>query len=144
MAEGHANVDVASLGVTGSAANASLLAGAAGSTEVYVSTDGGLSWTTGVRNPTGQSGTHVLMPPGFSTGGEAFAVTSGVESAFSRTTDGGTTWNQVSLIDTAISAIVDVAVSPQHRLDNTLFMLTHDAQHSVQSLWRSASDGASW
>ncbi len=143
-ASGLAGVDVTSLEVAGNTAGASLLAGAGGRAEVYISTDGGLNWTTGTGNPTGQSTTHVLLLPGFSVSGEAFAVTSGTESAFSRTRDGGSTWQQVSLIDTAISSIIDVAVSPLHRQDNTLFMLTHDALHTVQSLWRSVTDGASW
>jgi len=144
MASGLASVDVASLAVAGNTASASLLAGAASSAEVYVSGDGGLNWAASAKAPTGQSSTHVLMSPGFDSGAEAFAVTSGLDSAFSRTTDGGATWDQVSLIDTVMSGIVDVAVSPNHRFDNTLFMLTHDAQHVVQSLWRSVSDGASW
>ena len=143
-ASGLAGVDVTSLEVAGNTAGASLLAGAAGSAEVYISTDDGLNWTTSTRNPTGQSTTHILLLPGFSTSGEAFAVTSGTESAFSRTRDGGITWQQVSLIDTSMSTIIDVAVSPRHWQDKTLFMVTHDAQHTVQSLWRSVTDGASW
>jgi hypothetical protein len=143
-AYGLAGVDVTSLEVDGNTAGASLLAGAGGSAEVYISTDGGLNWTTGAGNPTGQSTTHVLLLPGFSVSGEAFAITSGTESAFSRTGDGGVTWQQVSLIDTTISSIIDVAVSPLHRQDYTLFMLTHDALHTVQSLWRSVTDSASW
>ena len=143
-ASGLAGVDVTSLEVAGNTADASLLAGAAGSAEVYISTDDGLNWTTSTRNPTGQSTTHILLLPGFSTSGEAFAVTSGTESAFSRTRDGGITWQQVSLIDTAMSTIIDVAISPRHWQDKTLFMVTHDAQHTVQSLWRSVTDGASW
>jgi hypothetical protein len=143
-ASGLAGVDVTSLDITGTTAGASLLAGAAGKAEVYISTNGGLNWTTGARNPTGQSTTSVILPPGFSTRGEAFAVTSGTDSAFSRTMDGGVTWQQVSLIDTAVSSIIDAAVSPLHSLDSTLFLVTYDAQHSVQSLWRSVTDGASW
>jgi len=143
-ASGLAGVDVTSLEVAGNTTGASLLAGAAGSAEVYISTDGGLNWAISTGKPSGQSTTHVLLLPGFSTSGEAFAATSGAESAFSRTRDGGITWQQVSLIDTAISTIIDVAISPLHRLDNTLFMLTHDAQHSMQRLWRSVTDGASW
>ncbi len=143
-ASGLAGVDVTGLEIAGNTAGASLLAGAAGSAEVYISTDGGLNWATGAGSPTGQSATHILLLPGFGTSGEAFAVTSGTESALSRTRDGGITWQQISLIDTAISTIIDVAVSPLHWQDNTLFMVTHDAQHTVQSLWRSVTDGASW
>ena len=70
----------------------------------------------------------------------AGAATSGTESAFSTTQDGGTTWNHIS-IDTDISTIVDLAISPNYRRDDTLFMLTYGGEHR---LWRSSNDGDSW
>jgi hypothetical protein len=56
--------------------------------------------------------------------------------------DGGITWNQVSLTDTTVSAIVDLAVPINY--GGTLFILTFDARHLVHSLWRSFTYGISW
>ena len=134
------NVDVTGLAISGNADTANLIAGAAGNTEIYLSTDGGQNWERSTKPPTGQSETYVLMA---ADGGITYAVTSGTESAFSASRDGGVAWNQISLIDTKISDIVDLAPSPSYSQDNTLFMLTHhtDGEHS---LWRSLNDGTDW
>ncbi len=139
-------LDVTGLDVSGSAADAILLAGAAGSTQVYRSTDGGVSWRRSSKEPTGQSDTCLLMAPDFASSGTAYVVTGGIESAFSRTTDGGVTWNQAGLIDTGISgsSIIDLAVSPDYDRDGTLFMLTFDGAHTEYSLWRSMNAGERW
>jgi len=140
------NVDVTGLDVSGSGNTATLLAGTANSTQIYISTDSGLNWTRSRQEPTGQSKTEILMAPDFSSLGLAYAVTSGTESAFSYTSDGGITWNQIGLIDTKISSsgIIDLAVSPVYAEDNTLFMLTFDSEHIEHSLWRSLNSGATW
>jgi len=145
-AYGLANVDVTGLAVTGSATTANLLAGAAGSGQVYYSTDGGSNWTRSSKPPTGQSKTYVLMAPDFADSGEAYAATSGTGSAFSISQDSGITWNQIGLIDTSISTILDLALSPSYSRDNTLFILTWGGDHS---LWRSFTSeglngGARW
>jgi len=118
------NIDVTALAVTGDASSANLLAGAAGSGQIYLSTDGGSNWVSSAKPPTGDSKTYGLMAPDFTSSGKAYAATSGIESAFSYTADGGVTWNQLSLIDTEINNIVDLAVSPNYSQDNTLFMRT--------------------
>jgi len=64
-----------------------------------------------------------------------------VESAFSYTIDGGSTWHQLSLIDTQISNILDLALSPNYEQDSTCFMVTWGGEHS---LWRSRDGGAQW
>lgn len=133
------NVDVTGLTISGNADTASLIAGAAGSAEVYLSTDGGRNWERSTKPPTGQSKTYVLM----ANSRIAYAATSGAESAFSISRDGGITWNQISLINTKISDIVDLAPSPSHSQDNTLFMLTYHTG-GEHSLWRSLNDGAIW
>jgi photosystem II stability/assembly factor-like uncharacterized protein len=125
--------DVSGLAVSGHTANANLIVGAAASTEVYLSTDGGRNWQLSTKPPTGQSKTCIVMAPG-----RAYAATSGTESALSCTTDGGTTWNQLSLIDTTISDIVDLSPSPVYSEDETMFMLTFGGEHS---LWRSPGEG---
>jgi len=136
------SIDISSVAMAGNTDNARLLAGAAGSNGVYISIDSGQSWTMAIKLPTGQSETEVIMAAGFATNGKAYAVTSGKESAFSRTTDGGMTWNQVSLTDTTMSTIVDLAVPLNY--GGTLFILTFDARHLVHSLWRSVTHGISW
>jgi len=138
---GLGNIDVTSLQLSGPAASCRLLAGAAASGQVYRSLDGGASWLRSAKEPTGQAQTYLLMAPDFITGGKAYAATSGSGSAFSVTVDGGATWNQVGLIDTAISSIVDLAVSPNYDQDSSLFMLSWGSQFS---LWRSLDGGASW
>ncbi len=140
---GLSNVDVTSLDVIGGTTTANILAGAASSAQVYVSSDGGINWTRGSGVPTGQSKTHVLVAPDFTSSGGAYATTSGTESAFSITQDGGVTWNQVGLIDTAIGSgnVLDLAISPSYSQDNTLFMLTFGGKYS---LWRSLNDGTGW
>jgi len=141
---GLSNVDVTTVAVAGNAASASLLAGGATSGQIYRSSDGGSSWTRSIKEPTGQSETYVLMAPDFASQGRAYASTSGSESGFSYTQDGGTTWNQQSLIDTKISSILDLAVSPNYAGDNTLFMLTFDGDHTEHSVWRSLNRGTTW
>ncbi|MBI2980001.1 MAG: hypothetical protein HYY41_04135 [Chloroflexi bacterium] len=140
------NIDVTGLAVSGNTTRASLLAGSASSTQVYISKDSGTSWTRSRQKPTGQSKTWLLMAPDFITNRRAYAATSGTESAFSYTMDGGVTWKQTSLIDTKISpnGIIDLAVSPNYSQDSTLFMLTFDAEHIEHSLWRSLNDGTKW
>ena len=137
------NVDVTGLAISGNADTAHLIAGAAGSAEIYLSTDGGESWERSTKPPTGQSETYVLMAPHFANKGIAYAATSGAESAFSVSRDSGVTWNQTSLIDTKISDIVDLAPSPNYSQDNTLFMLTYHTG-GEHSLWRSLNDGTDW
>jgi hypothetical protein len=138
---GLGNIDVTSLAVCGVAADALLLAGAAGDGQVYYSDDSGSSWIRSSKEPTGQSGTRVVMADDFSSYGKAYAATSGSESAFSVTLDSGITWNQLGLIDTRIDSIIELALSPQYRRDSTLFMLTWGGDFS---LWRSLDSGGRW
>ena len=135
------NVDVTGLAISGNTTAASLLAGAANSAQIYISTDSGINWTRSSKAPTGQSKTCLLMAPDFTSNGMAYAATNGTESAFSYTRDGGVTWNQIGLVDTAITTIIDLAPSPGYSQDNTLFMLTWGGEHS---LWRSLNRGAKW
>ena len=140
------NIDVTGLVISGNTSAISLLAGAASSTRVYISTDNGTNWIRGRKEPTGQSKTCLLMSTNFTSNGIAYAATSGTDSAFSCTTDGGVTWNQISLIDTRISSngIIDLAVSPDYSRNKGLFMLTFDGVSTKHSLWRSGSGGAKW
>ncbi len=138
---GQANVDIRGL-AAGGGNPATVLAGASGSAQVYLSSDGGTSWTMSQREPTGGSATVALMPPDFAVSGRIYAATSGDGSALSVSRDGGGTWNQLGLIDGAISTIVDLAPSPAYEQDTTLFMVTFGGGNS--SLWRSRDGGSTW
>jgi hypothetical protein len=60
------------------------------------------------------------------------------ESALSLTLDNGKTWNQLSLIDTEISFLADVAVTPA---SDTIYLASinnHAGINNFDSIWRSA------
>ena len=135
------NADIISLEVAGGAGHSQLLAGGTG--KVWYSRDAGESWKLSKKAPSGDGLTYVLMAADFADSGIAYAATSGTESAFSVSRDGGITWNQTSLIATKISDIVDLAPSPAYSQDNTLFLLTHQTA-GEHSLWRSLNGGTSW
>jgi hypothetical protein len=131
------NIDVTGLLVSGQADRAHLIAGAAASTDIYLSTDGGQNWEMSTKPPTGEGQTCLLTANGLT-----YAATSGDESALSISED-GLIWNQMSFIDTKIEDIVDLAPSPDYRRDNSLFMLTFYTA-GEHSLWRSLDGGDGW
>jgi hypothetical protein len=131
------NIDVSGLLASGQADSARLIAGAAASTDIYLSTDGGQNWEISNKPPTGEGQTHLLMANGL-----FYAATSGDESALSVSQD-GLIWNQISLIDTTIEDIVDMAPSPDYSRDGRLFMLTFYTA-GEHSLWRSLDGGDGW
>lgn len=133
--------DFSSLSLSGPASEAKLLAGSATSSQTYFSEDAGISWVASAKPPSGDSGTEVVIAADFAESGLAYTITSGAESAFSVSRDAGNTWNQTGLIDTRLSTILDLAVSPDYALDNTLFLLTGNIQNS---LWYSTDQGTSW
>ena len=135
------DTDIISLDLVGELGNLQLLAGENNNAEVWYSIDDGDSWDSTTKAPSGSGPTYVVMTDDFADSGKAYAATSGSESAFSYTTDGGINWNQIGLIDTGINIITDLAISPNYSQDNTLFMLTWGGEHS---LWRSLNDGTSW
>ena len=129
-------VDIASLASCGN----TIIAGCAGNTGIYLSNDSGASWAKCNKPPTGQTNTSVMIAPDFATLQKAYAVTCGTESAFSCSSDGGLTWNQISLIDTKISDIPDIATP----LAATTFMLTFNGENLIHSLWRTTDSGSTW
>jgi len=136
------DADIISLGLVGEAGDTRLLAGGTAG-KIWYSTDYGGSWNSSQKAPSGDGLTYMVAAPDFAASSIAYAATSGTESAFSISRDGGVTWNQTSLIDTKISDIVDLAPSPTYSQDNTLFMLTHHTG-GEDSLWRSLNGGTSW
>jgi hypothetical protein len=133
--------DIISLDLADGAGTPRLIAGERASSGVWYSSDGGSSWNAAVKAPSGDGPTYVVMTDDFRSSGRAYAATSGQESAVSATSDGGVTWNQTGLIDTQVSAILDLAPSPDYDQDRSLLMLTWGGEHS---LWRSLNGGARW
>ncbi len=135
------DIDINGLALYGNTNTTFIIAGAASNTEVYISKDGGENWTKSKKSPTGQSRTYIRFVNDYDNSNIIYAATSGIDSALSCSTDGGVTWNQRGLIDTTISTIVDLAISPDYYHDNTHFILTFGNEHS---LWRSLNRGSSW
>lgn len=140
---GLSNVDVTGLASRGDAATANLLAGAAGSAEVYLSTDGGTSWTRSTVPPTGPGNVKV----GWSPDGKIAYCGTGQspgapldESAFSASLDGDK-WRQLGLIDTVIN-LADIVPAPD---SESLFVTTYSPL-GPEGIWRSAGDpiGSRW
>jgi hypothetical protein len=135
------NQDISSLAVSGNSSDLYLLAGAADKSEVYLSADSGNSWTISHKAPSGGSNTQVLIAADFELKDLAYAASAGSESAFSISRDKGETWDQTGLIDTAVNRILDLAVSPEYEVDDTLLLLTADI---LNSLWLSSNRGTTW
>jgi hypothetical protein len=85
--------------------------------------------TAGTKSPGGASDTVVKWA-----GTNLVAGTSGDESAFSVSTDNGASFNDISLIDTGITDISDIAVAAD---GSVVYMLSDNG--SEVSLWRKAS-----
>jgi len=141
---GQNNTDITGLTAYDDDATDILLAGAADSARTFISTNSGTKWTKSRKEATGDSDTCVLIPPDFATTGRMYAATSGDGSAFSMSRDIGASWNQLSLIDTSIDTIADLATSPGYGRDNTLFMLTFGSGPATEGLWRSVDGGVNW
>ncbi|MEW6143054.1 MAG: hypothetical protein AB1597_07905 [Chloroflexota bacterium] len=145
-ANGGAVIDIASLDYSGSATSGKLLAGdrdpIAGTINVQVrwSTDpwsAAPTWLTPTQSPTGPGNARVMWGSGnvayCGTGQSPATATD--ESAFSRTSDGGDTWEQVSLIDTRI-IFLDIAIAASPR---SVFVTTTNGL-GIESVWRAAGE----
>lgn len=141
QADNLSSIDVSGLSISGINGGYFLAAGSTNGTRIYLSGDSGQNWTWSLKEPTGENITGLLIATDFAASRRIYAGTSGTGSAFSYTVDAGQTWNQLSLIDTSISALLDLAVSPRYYVDNTLFLLTWGGEHS---LWRSRNSGTNW
>ncbi|MFC2123101.1 hypothetical protein ACFLRP_05400 [Bacteroidota bacterium] len=99
------------------------------------------TWQNSNKPPTGINEAQVAWSPN---GRFAFCGTGTIggatndDSAFSRSTDDGSNWNQTGLIDTVISTINDIEVSPD---TDSLFMTTvNTGAANADGLWRSISN----
>jgi len=72
-----------------------------------------------------------------------YAGTSGVNSGFARSINGGATFARQSFICDDLQTIADLAVSPNYAEDGTVYMITTgNSGRSV--LWRTADGGSTW
>jgi len=126
-AYGSLQLDIASVTVSGNF----MMAGAYSSAQVYYSSNNGVNWARSHKPPTGASHTSVLL-----SSGKFLAATSGAESAVSISSDDGSTWNQVSMIDSKITDLLDLAVAP-----DSLYLITRGGKHA---LWCGSKGGTGW
>jgi len=100
------------------------------------------SWTTSAKSPTGNTNCVVGIDPADAM--IAYAGTTGIESAFSRSTNGAVSFNGVGLVDTVISSLADVMPVPD---GSKIFLSTAQLPAPLlESLWRSSTppSAASW
>jgi len=146
--------DVHSIAVKGAIAEATVLVGQKDSTTVKRTSDvtaSTVSWKGSTKSPTGGAAPNVqvILSPA---DGDAYAATTGTHSAFSRSADGGVTWNQLALIDVSALAngaagvecaitIADIAV-----IDNsTMYVILADSGADMyESLFKTTDGGSSW
>ena len=145
-ANGGAVINIASLAYYGTLTSGELLAGDVSPVD---SLHAGVQWTVNPfdPSPTWQTATQPPSGPGnaqmgWSSDGTVAYCGTGQnpsvpldESAFSRSLDGGDTWEQISLIDTSLT-LLDVAVAPSPQ---SLFLATTSAA-GIESVWRSAGE----
>lgn len=67
-------------------------------------------------------------------GSSLYGIKQGAASAFSKSTDNGKTWNDVALVDSALTTMEDMWVSPD---GSVMYLLASDGTET--SLWRKAS-----
>jgi len=117
-----------------------LLAGAYDDCQVFYTTDPMASTPKFERvNPLKQPGGYDKVTVAWS-GDTAVAGSQGDESAFAVSNDDGYSWNDISLIDTELDVMDDVAVSVD---GSQVYLTTHDTSEGTlkydASLWRKAS-----
>ncbi len=143
--------DIVSLDIIGDLGYTSMVAGAIESTgpaQVYYTTDDGDSWDDADKVPSGNGSpvaNLVVMADDFDESGIAWSATyADDEGAVSMTDDGGDAWNQISVIDTNIGWVTDVAMGSPG------WMVTFSDNDGgddfdageTSSLWR--NDGTNW
>jgi len=140
------NFSVYSLSYAGVVASGVLFAGESNSTAVWVSKDpqSGLpSWQFTYKAPTGTAAvapntnnTTVRVAPDYSDANKVvYGSTSGLDNAFSVSSDGGLSFNGISMIDTAVGDIWDVMPVAD---GSYLFMASDNITGAggTDSLWR--------
>jgi len=134
---------VKSIAVSGPIATSNVLVGLTTSANIYrtANVTGVTVWTVNSKAPTGAAGATVIWG-----GGLAFAGTTGIDSAISRSTDGGATFNQIGLID--VGAVASMSLATSEIIDaNTMFIIMNNAAgggYAATSLFKTVDGGATW
>jgi photosystem II stability/assembly factor-like uncharacterized protein len=135
--------DAYSIHVSGDASDANIIYGletnAADEACVRFSTDGGEEFDPAYKEPSGASACQILV-----TEDMAYAGTTGVNSAFSVSTDDGDTWSQPGLVDAKIGSFVN-----WEHLGPDTFWITNTGEFATEppgvvSIWKTSDMGDSW
>ncbi len=113
-----------------------LVAGRYDNAGVYRSTNAlddspSVSGSTSTKNPGSSSATPKVLV-GIA-GSTVVAGTSGDESAFAYSVDDGKSFNDISLIDTVLTTLSDVAITPD---GSATYLVTADAGGTEMSVWK--------
>jgi photosystem II stability/assembly factor-like uncharacterized protein len=143
--------DVQSIAISGPISTATVLVALAGDDDVYFTSDvtGDVDdmWDDSDKEPTGDGGITALLWAG----DNAYAGSTGTDSALSKSTDDGATWNQLSLID--ISDIANVSLIDCAIVDeDTMFVIIMDdadasdgwSANDVSMLFKTTDGGETW
>jgi len=163
---GSTTVQLANLDYSGDFSGGTLIGGlygaaAATASNVYRTTNptsSVVNWygVAGAANmPTGTCGAaanttaFAVMSPDFATDSTVLVGTQGAGSAFGASVDGAVSFNERGLIENAganLAQLWDVALSPGYATDNTMFLISNNADASANdtNVWRTQNGGATW
>ena len=135
--------EVYSVAVNGNVAEADVLVGQKAANSVkrcHDPTTSTITWRGSTKSPTGAANVIVAWSP---TGDDAYAVSTGDGSAYSRSTDGGVTWNQLGLMDvSAVSTNLSIVASAVVDA-NTMYIIMADSG-DTENLFKTTDGGSSW
>ena len=154
---GGQDIPIASLAYYGTAANGKLLAAEVSgdvdtaSARVHFTQDPQAAqptWQSPVKPPTGGGGNaQVAWSPDGQTaycGTASYPGKAYDESALSRSLDDGTTWNQLSLIDTDLNTITSTFQDISPSTNASTIYLVSTSTKSFDSVWRTTTEDNKW
>jgi len=141
-------VAVTSVAAAGNSGSCKLLAGTTASNDIYRSADNGTTWQKSSKKvacTSALTAKYLVMADDYLDSGKAWVATAGTglldEASVAQTADAGVSWNDLSMINTNINQIHNLAVSPDYASDTTFFMVTASSG-AQDSVWRCA--GGQW
>ncbi len=154
---GGQDAPIASLAYYGTVASGKLLAGEVGGdvdtalARVHFTQDpqaAQVTWQTPAKPPTGASGNaRVSWSPDGKTaycGTASYPGKAYDESAFSRSLDDSTTWNQLSLIDTDLNTITSTFQDITSATNASTTYLVSTSTKGFDSVWRTTTEDNKW